>query len=287
MNYQTLISCENLHAEITTPNLVTNLVVVDCRVVLTDRSAGASAWREAHLPGAGFADLETELSDHRKPAEFGRHPLPDAEDFCLVLQRLGIAPDSQVVAYDADTGALAAARFWWLLRLLGHQRVAVLDGGLARWRALGLPLESGEVVVPRSHYEASYAPNAWLTTDALQTALQMNSVRLLDARTGERFRGEVEPLDKRAGHIPGAISRPLSENMHAGIFKSPDVLRAEFLALLGDKTPDETVLSCGSGVTACHNLLAMEIAGLTGAKIYPPSWSGWISDPSRPIAVGA
>ena len=287
MNWTTLVSCEQLHAALGAPGLV----IVDTRFVLAgaDPEAGERSWRQERLPGAGYAHLDRDLSDHRKPASEGRHPLPEAGDFCRTLSRLGITPDSQVVTYDAGDGAMAAARFWWLMRLLGHQRVAVLDGGFARWQTLPHPTERGE---PTSTAVKDGYPlcefDVTQIVDVEQVVARLHEIPgwILDARSPERFRGEVEPIDPVAGHIPGALSRPLSANLRDGCFRSPEALRAEFLALMGSRNPDEIFLNCGSGVTACQNLLAMEYAGLRGARVYAGSWSGWISDPARPIATG-
>ena len=284
MNWTTLVSAETLAAALAAPDLV----LVDCRHVLAnaDPEGGERAWSESHLPGAGHVHLDRDLSDHRKPASQGRHPLPEAADFRAVLARLGVRPDSQVVAYDAGDGAMAAARFWWLLRLLGHRRVAVLDGGFARWRELGLPLETTPPVQRAGHYEGGFDLARVADSDEVSARLQEAPGWLLDARAPERFRGEVEPLDPVAGHVPGALNRPYARNLEAGVFRDPDVLRREFESLLQGRAPASVVLSCGSGVTACHNLLAMEYAGLSGARIYAPSWSGWVSDRGRPVATG-
>jgi thiosulfate/3-mercaptopyruvate sulfurtransferase len=230
--------------------------------------------------------LDRDLSDHRKPASFGRHPLPEATDFCRVLERLGISPDSQVVAYDAADGAMAASRFWWLLKLLGHRRVAVLDGGFARWKALGLPLESTTPVIAPGRYEGAFDIAMIADTKEIEARADEPAGWLLDARAAERFRGEVEPLDRVPGHIPGAVNRPFSANMRDGVLLPAGDLRMQFAALIGARDPGQVVLSCGSGVTACANLLAMEHAGLHGARIYAASYSGWCSDPARPIAIG-
>ena len=263
------------------------LVLVDCRHVLSDPDAGERAWREARLPGAGHAHLDRDLSEHGRAATEGRHPLPRTDTFLRALERLGITPGSDVVAYDAGDGAMAAARFWWLLRLLGHARVAVLDGGLARWQALGFPLETGEPVAPpRGRYFARFDGSRIAGTDEVRRRLGEAPGWLLDARAPERFRGEVEPLDPVAGHIPGALNRPFAANLQDGRFKPAALLRAEFEALLHGRDPGDVLLSCGSGVTACHNLLAMEHAGLTGARVYAPSWSGWVADPANPVATG-
>ena len=284
MNWTTLVSAEDLAAQLHSPDLR----IVDARFVLAgaDPGKGEALWREAHLPGAGYVHLDKDLSDHRKPAAQGRHPMPDAADFCRVVERLGISPDSKVVVYDATDGAMAAARFWWLLKLLGHQRVAVLDGGYARWTALGLPVTAQVATPARGHYDASFDARTIVSTDQVSAALASGRVCLLDARSGERFRGEIEPLDRAAGHIPGARNRPYSENMADGRLRSPGELKAAFNAVTGNRDPSQVVLNCGSGVTACHNLLAMEHAGLHGARIYAASWSGWVSDPSRPVATG-
>lgn len=284
MNWTTLVSAEDLAAVLGNPQVV----VVDCRFVLAgaDPSAGEVAWRQSHVPGAGYAHLDRDLSDHDKPAREGRHPLPDAENFCATLVRLGVTPQSQVVAYDAGDGAMAAARFWWLLRLLGHRRVAVLDGGFARWSALGLPLETTAPVLRKGHYEARFDPVGMVSAGEMRVLAATASGNVLDARAPERYRGEIEPLDKVAGHIPGARNRPYALNLRDGRFKSAHELREEFAPLLGAHAAQEIVLYCGSGVTACHNLLAMEHAGLSGARIFPPSWSGWIDDPGNTVAKG-
>jgi thiosulfate/3-mercaptopyruvate sulfurtransferase len=266
------------------------LRVVDARFVLAGAApdAGEAAWRESHLPGAGYVHLDRDLSDQRKGAAHGRHPLPEAADFVALLARLGIGPQHQVVVYDGGDAAMAASRFWWLLRLLGHARVAVLDGDWARWTQLGLPVTAA-VDAPEPA-DGAFVPRfdaAAIAGDAeVEGRLGEAPGWILDARAPERFRGEVEPLDRVAGHIPGARNRPYLANLRDGRFKPPDELRAEFSALLGTRAPAQVLLNCGSGVTACQNLLAMEHAGLRGARVYAGSWSGWISDPARPIETG-
>lgn len=267
------------------------VLIVDCRA----DPAGAGAadpdkpereYREAHIPGAVHASLEHDLSDlGRKDQGLGRHPLPLEQAFSAVLGRWGWRPGLQVVAYDAGSSALAAARLWWLLRLAGLREVAVLDGGFAAWREAGLPVESGDVERTPSQPAVHFDPTQAITDHA---ALHADPAPvLLDARATARYRGDTEPLDRAAGHVPGALNRPYADNLDAsGRFKPPARLREEFAAVLGDTPPQEVVHMCGSGVTACHNLLAMEHAGLTGSRLYAPSWSGWVSDPSRPIATG-
>ena len=284
MNWTTLVSPQALAAALGDPSLR----VVDARFVLAgaDPGAGERGWRESHLPGAGYVHLDRDLSDLSKPASEGRHPLPDAANFRAVLERLGIAPDHQVVVYDAGDGAMAAARFWWLMKLLGHERVAVLDGGFAAWTAQHLPVTDDAPAPVRSVYRGDFDRRLIAGTEEVARRLPAGEAVLLDARAPERFRGEVEPLDRAAGHVPGARNRPFAHNLEDGRFLPAEALRDEFLSLLGGASPDAVLLSCGSGVTACHNLLAMEHAGLRGARIYAPSWSGWVSDPTRPIATG-
>lgn len=285
MNWTTLVSAEQLAAQLGRPELR----LVDTRFVLAgaDPEAGERAWRASHLPGAGYVHLDRDLSDHRKPASFGRHPLPEATDFCETLERLGISPGSQVVVYDAADGAMAAARFWWLLKLLGHENVAVLDGGFARWTTLDLPLESSPPTITRGHYHGEFDRAMIADSAEIQRRAGELPGWLVDIRAAERFRGDVEPLDRVAGHIPGAVNRPFSQNMRDGVFLPARELRDQFTALLAAREPGKVVLQCGSGVTACQSLLAMEYAGLHGARVYAGSYSGWCSDPARPIVTGA
>jgi thiosulfate/3-mercaptopyruvate sulfurtransferase len=286
MNWTTLVDARELAARLGDPGLR----LVDARFVLAGAApdAGEAAWRDAHLPGAVYVHLDRDLSDHRKPAAHGRHPLPEAKDFAALLARLGIGPEHQVVVYDGIDGSMAAARFWWLLRLLGHRRVAVLDGGYTRWVKLGLPVTAE--VSPPAAANAGFEPrfDAGAIAGDAEVRLRLGEAPgwMIDARTAERFRGEVEPLDRVAGHIPGARNRPFAANLRDGVFLPPAELRAAFAPLLGARTPEKVLLNCGSGVTACANLLAMEHAGLHGARVYAGSWSGWISDPSRPIETG-
>lgn len=261
-----------------------DLAVVDCRFSLLDPSAGENAYSASHLPGALYAHLERDLSD-MTPSGDGRHPWPSATQMTGKLSRWGITPQHQVIIYDDGDGAIAA-RLWFLLRLLGHQKVAVLDGGWARWVALGLPVSSAPRNVSPEKYEATYDASRLFDAEHVQAHLEHGGM-LVDARAAARFRGEEEPLDRVAGHVPGAVNRPYSQNLVDGRFKSPMQLAEEFRALLGSHAPSDVVAMCGSGVTACHNLLAMERAGFKGASLYTGSWSGWISDVSRPLAAGA
>ena len=260
------------------------LRIVDARFALMVPLAGRDGYEKSHLPGAVHADLNRDLSDLTRAGE-GRHPLPEAAVFARKLGGWGIAPHHQVVVYDAGDGSMAAARLWWMLKLLGHERVAVLDGGLAAWRAKGLP-ETASVssTAAEPAYPAGFDASRIVTAAEVRSRLGEAAGWLLDARAGERFRGEAEPIDPVAGHVPGAVNRPVADNLEAGRFKSRQQLHAGIVPLLSGHDPREAVLMCGSGVTACHLLLAMEHAGLHGARVYAGSWSGWISDSSRPIA---
>lgn len=260
--------------------------VVDARFSLADPPSGAQAYARGHLPGALHADLNRDLADMAVHGH-GRHPLPDSAVFAATLGRWGIAADTQVVVYDGADGSMAAARLWWLLRLIGHTRVAVLDGGLAAWQAAGLALTTEvPVVAGLPAYPGTFDRNQIASAEQVAARLKHAPGWLLDARAGERFRGEVEPLDPVAGHVPGAVNRPFALNVDDGRLRPPADLRAALQPLIGTHAPEQVVLMCGSGVTACHLLLAMEVAGLQGAKIYADSWSGWISDPGRPVATG-
>jgi len=280
--FTTLISPQELAGLCGSPELL----LVDCRFELGDTSKGENAWRAAHLPNAHYAHLDRDLSDLSKQG-LGRHPLPDIERFAAALRRWGWRPDLQVVAYDDASGS-TAARLWWMLRLIGHRRAAVLDGGYAAWSAACLPLSSETPVQAGEAIDLAYAADQIVYAEELTAGLRDHALLLLDARGAARFRGEVEPIDKVAGHIPGARNRPFSDNLDAnGLFKHADDLRDEFEAVIDGYASEAVVHSCGSGVTACHNLLAMEHAGLAGSRIFAPSWSGWIADPSRPVARGA
>ena len=264
-----------------------DVVVVDCRHSLADPGAGAAAFASGHVPGAVRADMDRDLSGARVPgAGQGRHPWPRARDLCGRLGAWGITPHHQVVVYDAGDGAFAA-RLWFLLRALGHARVAVLDGGWTRWNGLGLPVETVVRVPAPARYAADFDGSLLLDAAATRAHLEAGGV-LLDARAPERFRGEAEPIDPVAGHVPGAVNWPYVDNLGAdGRMRAAEELRVDFLRLIGPHGPDRVVAMCGSGVTACHHLLAMAHAGLPGARLYAGSWSGWIEDPGRPVSVGS
>jgi len=276
--YDTLISAEALHLHLHDPQWR----LLDCRFDLGDPAAGAAAFARAHLPGAHYAHLDDDLSGPMTAAS-GRHPLPDPAAFARRLADWGIADDTQVVAYDWHDG-LFASRLWWLLRARGHRRVAVLDGGLAAWTAHGFALDDAVRDVPVA--AVTVRPFAgWLATDAVADALARHAIVLVDARAADRFAGRNETLDPVAGHVPGAINHPLADNLGTdGRFLPRDELRRRWQARLATRTPEQLVSMCGSGVTACHNLLALDVAGLPGGRLYPGSWSEWIRDPARPVA---
>jgi thiosulfate/3-mercaptopyruvate sulfurtransferase len=256
------------------------VVVADVRWYLDGRD-GQAAYETSHIPGAVFVDLDADLSAAGPPTQ-GRHPLPPPERFAAAMGRLGIGTDDAVVAYD-DSGGGTAGRLVWMLRVTGH-RTALLDGGLSAWPG---PLESGPARTTRAaSFEARPWPAAALA-DADETAAAAATGAVLDARSADRFRGEAETVDRRAGHIPGARSAPWADNLDptTGRFLPPDALRARFEAL-GVDGGSSVVAYCGSGVSACANLVALERAGFTGARLYVPSWSGWSADPDRPAATG-
>jgi thiosulfate/3-mercaptopyruvate sulfurtransferase len=264
------------------------VVLLDCSFELSDPEAGERAWRAGHLPGALYVHLDRDLAGpkHDSAGRFrGRHPLPEREAFARRLGELGITPPSTVVCYDAQGGPYAS-RAWWLLRWMGHSDVTVLDGGTAAWRATGGAI-TAEITTP--HAAAPYPAQspAMPTIEADSLLARLGRLQVVDARAGERFRGEVEPLDKAAGHIPGARNRLFKDNLAAdGRFKSPAALRSEWLALLAGNEAGQIVQQCGSGVTACHNLLALAHAGLGDSVLYPGSWSEWSAEPARPQARG-
>jgi thiosulfate/3-mercaptopyruvate sulfurtransferase len=279
--YSTLISTADLAAHIADPSLV----VVDVRHDLGQPDTwGEAEYRRGHIPGARFVHMDRDLSAP-KTGTNGRHPLPSVDACAALFGRLGIDGSKQVVAYDQGPGTYAA-RVWWMLRWLGHDAVAVLDGGYAVWAREGRPVTTDAPHVAPASFNARPTVPA-VDVAAVAASLLSASMLLVDARGRERFRGDVEPIDKVAGHIPGAVNRPYTDNMTAeGRFKPASELRDDYAALIGKRAPSAIVHTCGSGVTACHNLLAMEHAGLRGTRLYAGSWSEWSADPARPIARG-
>ncbi len=273
-----LISVESLAASLAEPSLV----IVDCRASLQKPAAGQQAYAQGHLPRAAFADLLEDLSGPIAPGKTGRHPLPPLDAFVRRLRAWGIGNGSQVVVYD-DAGGAFAARLWWMLRWLGHDAVALLDGGFQAWEAAAKPTTAEVALRPVGDFTPALRARLLVGAEEL---LQSASRKLFDARAPERFRGDVEPIDPVAGHIPGAENLPFAENLRDGHFLPPAELRARFDAALAGSSPDEAVVYCGSGVTACHDVLAFAHAGLPLPRLYAGSWSEWITDPSRPVAKG-
>jgi len=286
MSYTVLISAAELAQSVAQHIANPNWVVLDCRHDLANPDAGIGAYDAGHIPGAGFAHLDRDLSDKGlgQNGEFrGRHPLPQRDAFCATLRRWGINDDTQVIAYDAH-GGMYAARLWWMLRWVGHQAVAVLDGGLPAWSAAGQPLSTSVPAVAAGNLTLLPSLVGAVTAADLLANLASGALTVIDARAPDRYRGENETLDPVGGHIPGAKNRFFKDNLQAdGRFKPAEQLRAEFGTLIAK--PETSVMQCGSGVTACHNLLALEAAGLPGAALYPGSWSEWCADPTRPVAT--
>ena len=279
-NWTTLVSAEELAAAID------HCVVIDCRHDLIDPTIGPAAYAAGHIPGAFFMSQDTDLAGP-KNGRNGRHPLPDRETLAAKLRAAGLDKGRQLVGYDAS-GGVYASRLWWLARWLGHREVAVLDGGIDAWRKAGFPVTS-EVPAPRPGGFTVGAPlAAAASVDEVLANVTTKAKLVIDARGPERYRGETEPIDPVAGHIPGAVNRPFGENLRAdGRFKPGPALRAEYTAFLGGVDPSNVIHQCGSGVSACHNLLSMAHAGLDTGALYAGSWSEWVADPGRPVATGA
>lgn len=262
-----------------------NWIIVDCRFDLADPPKGEQQYLEAHIPGARYANLDRDLSGE-KTGENGRHPLPTPEQMRERFGRLGIGPGKQVVAYDGDN-SMYAARLWWMLRYMGHDAAAVLDGGLARWLRDGHAVRGGRETWQPAAFVGAPREDWRVDADTILKHLDKPSPVLIDARAETRFRGEGETLDKVAGHIPGARNQFYQHNLADDkTFKSSEQLRTHWQQTLSGTNPENVVMYCGSGVTACHNLLAMEHAGLKGARLFPGSWSEWSANPQRPIEVG-
>jgi thiosulfate/3-mercaptopyruvate sulfurtransferase len=277
--FDTLISAVKLRSHLHDPGWV----VFDCRFSLGDTSLGERQYREAHIPGARYAHLDRDLSGTVGPGS-GRHPLPAHEKFARWLGGQGVNRDTQVVVYDGAQCAIAA-RLWWMLRWLGHDRAALLEGGFSRWREQGFPVTAEAPALQAREFFATPLGRLWCSSGEVVTKLNETRILLVDARAEKRFRGEEEPIDRVAGHVPGAVNLPWEGNLDPHCDFLPRArLRERFLAVTGGREAGAVVHMCGSGVTACHNLLAMEIAGLTGSLLYPGSWSEWIADPARPVA---
>ncbi|WP_050479540.1 sulfurtransferase [Herbaspirillum rhizosphaerae] len=283
MTYATLISAAELAAHAGDDNLL----IVDCRHDLANPDAGLDAYRAGHIPNARFVHLDQVMSGAKTGSDGkfkGRHPLPERQDFIDAMRVIGVNANTQVVAYDAQ-GGMYAARLWWLLRWVGHVQVAVLDGGLPAWQAQGGAITTDMPAATRGDLQEQSSLVTAIDVAGVLDNLSSKAMTVVDARAADRYRGENETLDAVGGHIPGAKNRFFKDNLAAdGRFKSPETLRAEWNAVIDN--PQTAIMQCGSGVTACHNLLALEVAGLPGAKLYPGSWSEWSSDSSRPVATG-
>ena len=284
MKFSTLISAKELERHLHDPNWV----IADCRFDLADTNKGRREYLEAHIPGAVYAHMDDDLSGRILTGVTGRHPLPKIERVVEVFSRWGITKGVQVVVYDAAGGSLAAGRLWWMLRWLGHDAAVVLDGGWTKWEADRMPKSSGDDKNQPGIFRPEPRPEMVVSVEEVEVMHTEGSYRILDARAYERYLGVVEPIDPVAGHIPGAVSAPYLENLtDEGIFHCPEELRKRFENLLGNARPEDTAHYCGSGVTSIHNLLAMELAGLNGSKLYAGSWSEWVASPGRPVAVGS
>ena len=284
MTLRTLVSTADLAEHLRDPDWV----VLDCRHDLSKPETGGAEYEKSHIPGARFMHMDRDLAGP-KTGTNGRHPLPDAAAFAAKLGAAGIGAEKQVIAYDAQEGTYAS-RLWWMLRWLGHASVAVLDGGWPKWVREQRPC-TAEVSHPLPSVYAARTDGkdgGWVNTAYVLSHLERQDMLVVDARSDERYRGEAEPIDPVAGRIPGAVCRFFRKNLDAeGCFRPAAQLRADFESILGAHRPEHVVNSCGSGVSACHNLLAMEIAGLTGSRLYPGSWSEWCADPARPCERGA
>lgn len=284
-NYKTIISAMDLFT-ITQSPADKNQLIIDCSFDLANLEAGIKAYQAGHIPGAHYLNLEDQLSA-KKTGFNGRHPLPSREAFLAVLANLGVDEKTQIFIYDNASG-MYASRVWWMCRWVGHDLAAVLDGGIAAWQAEGFPVVDTQSVRPRASNLSMRDPKVDLVLfQQVSDNLNTSEFLVLDARAPDRFRGENETLDPIGGHIPGAKNRFFRNNLTAaGVFKSPSELLGDFRELIGLRKPSEVICQCGSGVTACHNLLAMEVAGLVGASLYAGSWSEWCAQPNAQIATG-
>jgi len=281
MFINTLVTTEDLAAHLDDPNWI----VFDCRFTLTDPEAGRQAYINSHIPGARYVHLDEDMSAPVTDST-GRHPLPDVKVLTKKLCHWGVGINKQVVVYDDSYGSMAV-RLWWMLRWLGHPGVALLDGGFPKWRREQRPLTAELPELHKGHCACLPEPSQIASADDVLRASQSGDALIIDARPERRFSGEFEPLDTVAGHIPGSINWVFEENLDIdGTFLPPEALRENYQALLKGRAPWQVIHTSGSGVTACHNLLAMEVAGLPGSRLYPGSWSEWIRDPAKPIATG-
>jgi len=281
MNYTTVITPKQLE-----PHLEENWAIFDSRFDLVDSQWGEEQYLIEHIPGAVYVHLDHNLSA-AKTGTNGRHPLPEIEVIAEYFSELGIAHDTQVIVYDSVGGGIAA-RLWWMLKYLGHEAAAVLDGGFPEWKRLGLPVRTNRESRGPRQFKPRLSPDLRVGAEEILERLPQGSNLLIDSRAPERYRGEEEPFDPIAGRIPGAVNRFWQTNLDAdGCFRNPDILRSEFDGLIGEFAPSDTIVYCGSGVTGCHNVLSMAFAGIQDVKLYAGSWSEWSSDPRRPIAAKA
>jgi thiosulfate/3-mercaptopyruvate sulfurtransferase len=284
MTYTLLISPHELAAHLDDPDWI----VFDCRFLLSQPDEKETDYLKAHIPGAVYAHLDRDLSAPIIPGKTGRHPLPSPEGAARRFGQMGIGPGMQVVAYDDLGGSLAAVRLWWMLRWLGHEAAAVLNGGWQAWLNENLPVRSGKQDRQAQSFTPRPRNGMYVTSDEVEELRRSPDHRVIDVRAAERYRGEVEPIDPVAGHIPGALNAPYTNNLNdEGVFRTPQELRGYYTKLLGNMPAERTIFYCGSGVTSIHSLLALQIAGMGEAKLYAGSWSEWIASRQRPVAVGA
>ena len=279
--FTTIISTQVLEANLINPDWR----ILDCRFVLNDPEKAEADYTSAHIPGAVYTNLDRDLSANVRPGVTGRHPLPEISDLVEFFGNCGIEQGTQVVVYDAFGGALAASRAWWLLRWLGFDAVALLDGGWQKWVQDGMPVRGGIETNPACDFKLDLHPELLIDSGQVEELIQTDHFLLLDSRSADRFRGENETIDPVAGHIPGAVPVPYAENLRPdGTFRPAEELRDRFQPILDNIPANQVVFYCGSGVTACHNILSMQLAGLGLSRLYPGSWSEWITDPKRSIA---
>lgn len=279
MKYTTLITLETLSQHFSDPNWV----IVDCHYLLDDPEAGRRAYRRGHIPGAIYAHLDEDLSGEIIPGKTGRHPLPEIETFSETLSGWGIGTETQVIVYD-NRGGVIAVRLWWMLKWLGHEAVAVLDGSFNHWKKAGLPVTDETPNPLPKRFVPRVNPKMVATLEEVETIQQNTEMLLVDSRAPERFRGETEPLDAVAGHIPGAVNYFFMDNLDEnGKLRQNSDLKKAFTNLIGDTPPENVIFYCGSGVTSAHNILAMLHVGVGMGKIYPGSWSEWIANPDHEV----